>query len=240
MEFEYLSTKYNLNDVEKSILRYLYHNIDDLKKIGIRKVAQDNFTSTTTVYKLCKKLNFEGYSDMIYHICYSSRENELEPTLDVYTNASKQVNAHLNEFSTILNKSRNKLIMFLSVGISQTIANYINERLAVNGFRSIANTHLQLLTPEHKDDILLFVISNSGETGSLVEITTMAHDAGIDIISFVGNNKSTISKLSTLPIIIQGKDHFSFLQNPPDTFYSELLLIFECFMNNLDSNTNNS
>lgn len=235
MDFEYLSTKYNLNTVENSILRYLYHNIDDLKKIGIRKVAQDNFTSTTTIYKLCKKLNFEGYSDMIYHICYSNKDTESEPIVDVYTNASKQVNSNLDEFSKILNKSKNKLIMLLSAGISQTIANYINERFAINGFRSIANTHLQLLSEDNKNEVLLVVISNSGETDNLVDITTKAHDCGIKIISFTGNKNSTISKLSDLPILIQGQDHFGFLRNPPDTFYSELLLIFECFMSNYNS-----
>ncbi|MGL6108351.1 MurR/RpiR family transcriptional regulator [Romboutsia sp.] len=235
MVFEYLSAKYNLSTVEQSIIKYLYRNIDDLKKIGIRRVAQDNFTSTTTIYKLCKKLNFEGYSDMIYHICYSSRENEVEPTVDVYTNASKQVNANLESFSELLNKSKSKLIMLLSVGISQTIANYINERLAINGFRCISNTHLQLLTPESKDDVLLVVISNSGETKSLLELTTKAYNSGIEIISFCSNENSAISKISSLPIIIQGRDSFSFLQNPPDTFYSELLLIFECFMSNLNS-----
>ena len=65
MDLKYLCEKYKLNDTEKSILNYLYRNISNLKKIGIRKVAKDNYTSTTTVYKLCKKLNFEGYSDMI-------------------------------------------------------------------------------------------------------------------------------------------------------------------------------
>lgn len=235
MDFEYLSTKYKLNAIEQSILRYMYHNVDDLKKIGIRKVAQDNFTSTTTVYKLCKKLSFDGYSDMVYHICYSTHKAESEPIMDVYTNASKQVDTNLDTFNKILNKSRNKLIMFLSVGISQTIANYINERLAINGFRSISNTHLQLLTPEHKDDVLLIVISNSGETGSLVEITTKAYHSGIEIISFCSNENSAILKMSTLPLIIQGREQFSFLKNPPNTFYSELLLIFECFMSNINS-----
>ena len=38
---------------------------------------------------------------------------------------------------------------------------------------------------------------------------------------------------STLPIIIQGKNEFSKLKNPPDTFFSELILIFECFMSEI-------
>lgn len=233
MDFEYLSNKYQLNQIEKNILIYLYKNINDLKKIGIRKVAKDNYTSTTTVYKLCKKLNFEGYSDMIYNISYSSKENPSDSSLDIYASTNKQIENNLDAFSSILNKSKNKLIMLLSVGISQNIANYMNERFSVSGFRSIANTHLELLSKEQQDNVLLVVISNSGETQSLIDVIEKANDNNIEIISFVGNSNSKIAKLSTLPIIIESNNDFFTIKNPPNTFFSELMLIFECFINNL-------
>ena len=230
MDFKYLCDKYQLNDTETSILKYLQENISDLKKIGIRKVAKDNYTSTTTVYKLCKKLNFEGYSDMIYHFTYSSQIDDSETNIDIYTNINKQINNNLEEFNSILKKYENKLIMFVSTGISQTIANYMNERLSVNGYRSIANAHLQLLSKNHKNEVLVFAISRSGETKSIIDILEQARDNDIEVISFVGNANSKIAKLSTLPIIIQGQDDFAKLKNPPNTFFSELLLIFECFI----------
>ncbi len=233
MDFEYLSNKYQLNQIEKNILIYLYKNINDLKKIGIRKVAKDNYTSTTTVYKLCKKLNFEGYSDMIYNISYSSKENPSDSSLDIYASTNKQIENNLDAFSSILNRSKNKLIMLLSVGISQNIANYMNERFSVSGFRSIANTHLELLSKEQQDNVLLVVISNSGETQSLIDVIEKANANNIEIISFVGNSNSKIAKLSTLPIIIESNNDFFTIKNPPNTFFSELMLIFECFINNL-------
>ena len=230
MDFKYLCDKYQLNDTETTILKYLQENILDLKKIGIRKVAKDNYTSTTTVYKLCKKLNFEGYSDMIYHFTYSSQIDDSETNIDIYTNTNKQIDNNLEEFNSILKKYENKLIMFVSTGISQTIANYMNERLSVNGYRSIANAHLQLLSKNHKNEVLVFAISRSGETKSIIDILEQARNNDIAVISFVGNANSKIAKLSTLPIIIQGQDDFAKLKNPPNTFFSELLLIFECFI----------
>lgn len=230
MDFKYLIDKYQLNDTETSILKYLQENISDLKKIGIRKVAKDNYTSTTTVYKLCKKLNFEGYSDMIYHFTYSSQIDDSETNIDIYTNINKQIDNNLEEFNSILKKYENKLIMFVSTGISQTIANYMNERLSVNGYRSIANAHLQLLSKNHKNEVLVFAISRSGETKSIIDILEQARNNDIEVISFVGNANSKIAKLSTLPIVIQGQDDFAKLKNPPNTFFSELLLIFECFI----------
>src|SRR5699024_123159 len=230
MDFKYLCDKYQLNDTETTILKYLQENILDLKKIGIRKVAKDNYTSTTTVYKLCKKLNFEGYSDMIYHFTYSSQIYDSETNIDIYTNTNKQIDNNLEEFNSILKKYENKLIMFVSTGISQTIANYMNERLSVNGYRSIANAHLQLLSKNHKNEVLVFAISRSGETKSIIDILEQARNNDIEVISFVGNANSKIAKLSTLPIIIQGQDDFAKLTHPSNLFFSELLLIFECFI----------
>ncbi|MGL5756991.1 MAG: MurR/RpiR family transcriptional regulator [Paraclostridium sp.] len=234
MNFEYLCDKYQLSNIEQNILQYLYNNIDNLKKIGIRKVAKDNFTSTTIIYKLCKKLGFEGYSDMIYNISYSRKPEDLDSSIDIFTNASNQIDLNLAPLSNILKKSKNKLIMLLGVGYSQMIANYMSERFVINGFKCIANTHLQLLSTSHKDDVLLIVISNSGESSSILEVVATAKSNGIQILSFVGNENSTLAKISDFPVILKGYENFPSLKNTPNTFFSEVLLLFECFISNID------
>lgn len=234
MNFEYLRDKYQLSTIEQNILKYLYDNINNLKKIGIRKVAKDNFTSTTIIYKLCKKLGFEGYSDMIYNISYSSSSENFDSSVDIFTNASNQLTLNLNDFSKILNQSKGKLIMLLGVGYSQMIANYISERFVINGFKCIANTHLQLLSNSHKDEVLLIAISNSGESSSILDVVQTAKSNEIEVISFVGNEHSTLAKLSDLPIILKGYEKFPNLKNIPNTFFSEVLLLFECFISNID------
>lgn len=234
MNFEYLRDKYQLSTIEQNILKYLYDNINNLKKIGIRKVAKDNFTSTTIIYKLCKKLGFEGYSDMIYNISYSSSSENFDSSVDIFTNASNQLTLNLNDFSKILNQSKGKLIMLLGVGYSQMIANYISERFVINGFKCIANTHLQLLSTSHKDEVLLIAISNSGESSSILDVVQTAKSNEIEVISFVGNEHSTLAKLSDLPIILKGYEKFPNLKNIPNTFFSEVLLLFECFISNID------
>jgi DNA-binding MurR/RpiR family transcriptional regulator len=234
MNFEYLSDKYQLSTVEQNILKYLYDNIDNLKKIGIRKVAKDNFTSTTIIYKLCKKLGFEGYSDMIYNISYSNKIDEIDSSVDIFTNAYNQINSNLVPLSNILKNSKNKLIMLLGVGYSQMIANYMSERFVIHGFKCIANTHLQLLTKSHKDEVVLIAISNSGESASILEVAQTAKNNGIQVISFVGNKTSTLANLSDIPIVLKGYEKFPNLKNAPNTFFSEVLLLFECFISNID------
>ena len=55
MNIVHLSEKYELNDLEKQIVAYMQENINELKSIGIRQMAKDNYTSTSTIYKLCNK-----------------------------------------------------------------------------------------------------------------------------------------------------------------------------------------
>ena len=66
MNIDHLKDKFDLNELEVSILEYIKKNQKQLKNITIRQMAKDNFTSTSAIYRLCNKLEFSGYSDMIY------------------------------------------------------------------------------------------------------------------------------------------------------------------------------
>ena len=77
MNIVHLSEKYELNDLEKQIIIYIQEHMKELKSIGIRQMAKDNYTSTSTIYKLCDKFGFDGYSDMIYHLTMNTTNNSL-------------------------------------------------------------------------------------------------------------------------------------------------------------------
>lgn len=68
MNIDHLKDKFDLNELEVSILTYIKKNQKNLKNITIRQMAKDNFTSTSAIYRLCNKLKFSGYSDLIYHL----------------------------------------------------------------------------------------------------------------------------------------------------------------------------
>ena len=66
MNIDHLKDKFDLNELEVSLLEYIKKNQKQLKNITIRQMAKDNFTSTSAIYRLCNKLEFSGYSDIIY------------------------------------------------------------------------------------------------------------------------------------------------------------------------------
>ena len=57
-----------LTDTEMSVLEFLLTHIDDALKLGVRGVAKANYTSTSTVMRLAKKLGYNGFIEMYYKL----------------------------------------------------------------------------------------------------------------------------------------------------------------------------
>ncbi|MDF2473665.1 MAG: transcriptional regulator, RpiR family, partial [Anaerocolumna sp.] len=48
----------NLTDVEEKVLRYIIEHIDEVVRMGVRTIAKNNYTSTSTIMRLTKKLGY--------------------------------------------------------------------------------------------------------------------------------------------------------------------------------------
>lgn len=62
-----LSKATELTHAEYRILSYLIDNPSQIGKLTIRQLAETNFVSTTTIMRLCQKLGFSGYSELVYY-----------------------------------------------------------------------------------------------------------------------------------------------------------------------------
>lgn len=202
LDIDYIVKKHRLNNLEKDILTSIYEKVLKHEKISIREVAKINYTSTSVIYNCIKKIGFNSFTDLIFHMKNSKNEIDIDDDLNIPIK--------------ILTSNSDSLIMFLSVGIANNITSYMNEKMTLIGRRSIANTHLQLLTKNLTNNIVLIAVSESGETDSLLDMIREAALCNIPIISFVGKRNSTISKFST----------FSF-ELDKGIFYAEVINNFE-------------
>ena len=121
MNILHLSEKYELNDLEQQIVIYIQEHQQELKSIGIRQMAKDNYTSTSTIYKLCNKFGFDGYSDMIYHLT-STKDNAI--------NLKSQFGEYKEQFSSLIKDQSQKIIVF-GLGFSAPIAEYTQQHFWV-------------------------------------------------------------------------------------------------------------
>ena len=208
LDIDYIVKKHRLNSLEKDILTSIQEKILKQEKISIREVAKINYTSTSVIYNCIKKIGFNSFTDLIFYIKNSKTEVDIDDDLTLPIK--------------ILTSNPDSLIMFLSVGIANNITSYMNERITLIGRRSIANTHLQLLNKNLTNDTVLIVVSESGETDSLLDMIKEANPNNIPIISFVGKNNSSIAKLSTFSFEIEKGIFFAEVINSFEKLLSKI------------------
>ena len=231
MNIEHLIHKYDLDKLERKIIEYLYNNIDTIKELGIRKVAADNYTSTSMIYKLVKKLGFKGYAEMIYYIAYTYNQNEKIEKLNKYSELYKSVQPYKKEFNELLNSYKNKQIVITGMGFSDIISKFVSESLFLKGYKTIPTIHMKLLSENYKDELLIIAISQSGETSRLVEVIDDASNNGFNIIALTANKYSKLASKANLTIPIGEYDSFKVASESFNTFFGELLLVFEYLIN---------
>ncbi|QGR82186.1 SIS domain-containing protein [Enterococcus gallinarum] len=221
MDVEMLIDKYQLNDSEAEVLRFMKKNRQSLKTIGIRDVAKATYVSTATIINMAKKIGYSGYSELVFALGNSQSDIAMPST---FSNEEKEA------FIDLLSEYRNKRIMILGSGFSQNLANYFSESLNLYGFRATANSHLEFLRQQVQQDILLVIISNSGDTVRLAELAKMANDHHIDVIAFVGQKNSKIGSLATLTISTETYTPQRISDYQPNLFFGTTLNQFELLL----------
>lgn len=225
--FEDLAITMQLDEFEQALLQYIIDNIDNPKAVQIRSVAEANFTSTATVFKLAKRLGFNGYSELIFNLRTKPLTN---PESAGFEMLFEDVAKHREQFQTLLNQYHDKRILVLGLGFSRLIANYISERLLLNGYQSITSDHIQLLLANYQKETLLIVVSQSGKNARLLENIQNAANRNIDIISFCGDANSPIAKHATLPITCEPSQISGNRLDVPNSFFAYAILCFEALL----------
>ncbi len=218
MNVEGIIEKYQLNETEAQVLRFMQQHKSELKTIGIRQVAKANFVSTASIVNLSKKIGFSGYSELTYAFLNVSSNIAIPESV-----TSKEA----ADFIELLSAYKEKNIMILANGFSQNLANYFSEALNLYGFRATANSHLEFLRETVGEDLLLMVISNSGQTQRTIELVQTAVTHGIKVIAFVGDRNSQIGRLADLTIATQTYSPTNFTDFAPQLFFGTTLNQFE-------------
>ena len=78
----------SLSPLELEILRYINTHKEDVSNMSIHDLAKTTFVSATTIIRLCKKLNLEGYSHLKYFLRDKSASHQHED--NIYASRSLQ------------------------------------------------------------------------------------------------------------------------------------------------------
>lgn len=187
-----------LSPTEQTLFNYILKNIHLVKDMSIRELAEKCFVSTTSIFRLVKKLGYEGYAEFtealketeqesrkIHMPSIVSADNYRDSYLKNVIEAVKVItDEKITKFNAIM--SRNPNIFIIAEGLSHEVGRYFYRLFTTMGFNAEMPDEeyefASVLRRVKRDDVLL-------------------------VLSYTGNNKSVIKKIERIfaiatPIIV--------------------------------------
>ena len=239
----FLLTNLLSEDERKVITSITAHIERGEKRAGIQQIAE-NYLSTASIIKMCKRLGFDGYSELYYHLSrqLTGTDKRTEDTLGSFVdNYSDEL---VSRFCELLRARRKGKIFTTGEGFSNIVGTYIVQRMSICGFMAFSNVHFydymifqeaQKSADADERDIM-FAVSQSGETEPVLNDVRHAKQHGQKIISFTRWSDSTLAQLSDLVFVVDGAKQ-TLAGSLPNPFFGHIILIFEELMARFFSQT---
>ncbi|MEA4912645.1 MAG: SIS domain-containing protein [Oscillospiraceae bacterium] len=223
----------NLNEQETGVVTSIVSHIEKGgARVGISQVAAENYVSTSFIVKLCKKLGFAGYTELYYYLQKNRPARAAAPLMEYPADQFKK-------FVDILSASRDKNGFAVGEGFGDIVADYITQRLAICGFRMFNGVHFydyMLFREQEKSGkqvftsnispSFIFAVSQSGETGTVLNNVGRAKQQGFSVISFTRVPDSTLAGMSDALFLIDPVKQV-LVAEMPNAFFGKVILLFE-------------
>ena len=234
MSENFLLTNLLTEDERKVITSITSHIERGEKRVGIQQIASENFLSTTSIVKMCKRLGFDGYSELYYHLSRqmaASGDRQAEDLERLIDNYSPDLPAR---FRSLLKEARDGKMFTTGEGFSNIVGTYIAQRLSICGFRAYNNVHFydyMLFQEAHQravrdETAVMFAVSQSGETEPVLNDVRHAKQHGHRIVSFTKRGDSSLARLSDLVFVLDGSKQ-TLAGSLPNPFFGHVILLFE-------------
>jgi len=258
MRLEQVVNKYydNLNENDLYVLRFITQNIDFCIDRTVSEIAEYSNVSPSTIIRMAKKLNFNGYSEFRYFLKEESRQQEKNKPKDV----------DLFNTSTVLNDVRETIRLFEQDNSTEEIYKLLEksdeifgygtgygQRLMLKEFsRTLTNNdiylfeipsqgELELISDNIASNDLLFVISLSGNIESIESILNKVSLKGATIVSVTSFSRNDLSYLADYNLyypVSNINKHSNLNRTSYYTLNLTLSLLYEGYINYLDDKNN--
>lgn len=246
-----LKTLNSLSQSELLVLNYVYAHKEDVLHLSIQQLSDTICLSTATILRLCKKLNFSGFSELKYilknQIVQENKNNEAAQTIDKTIHSYYQTIENTGRLidSKAMDRAVNYLlsdknIHLYSSGLSSVSMSYMERFLLSVGrkskYYSTAPLAYRMAGKMNCDDIL-FIASTSGATPPVINITQIAKNSGAVVISITNMNSNPLTKLSDIAFYtpIKDRDYYGTDIKSRCSSFFIVHMILECYLYRLNS-----
>ncbi|MGB6129943.1 MAG: MurR/RpiR family transcriptional regulator [Psychrilyobacter sp.] len=216
-------TKFNEN--ERKVIKFIQENPNEAIQNGISKLSKRLFVSSSSIFRISKKLGYDGFTDMVHSI-KNEKDKDRNKSFGVSNTLNildeKDIDTYIKYLTT------NKIVIY-GKDFSAIIGKYIQKRLFTLGINSHFidcidfNLFLETIGKEYDTMIL---ISNTGECQDCLNLLENSNGR-YKVISFTGKKKNTIANYSDVSFVFQGISTSDLIVKSPNPFYGNVILGFE-------------
>lgn len=211
---------------EKKIADFILANSRDVINMPIAVLAKKSAVSEASISRFCKKIQLTGFHQLKIELAKIQQHERSQLTEDsalseqlktiVLTKKDELTisteNLDMKQLEQILALlATSNLIQFVAAGNTTPVAKDACYRFNQLGITSVAFDDWQVQTAftlNMKRDDLLVVISNSGETKSLLTLIDIVKAKGIKVIAITNHPESPISLVSDFHLTSFSRDAF--------------------------------
>lgn len=191
----------SFSTTDMRIYNYILKHSIRFPYMSIRELADEIPTSTASIVRFVKKMGYDSFPELKYAYKKEEKEvslymvNDLDETIDCLKKFNTPYYQDLfKEVAYILGNAN--MIIFDGMGDSAKIAEYAARRFSINGFFSAALTDPYQRVSMDGTDIVVVMLSVSGNTPELIRKANGYKAAGSTLITITASDDNTLTKMS--------------------------------------------
>lgn len=237
LDLNKLTCTASLTDTERAVLEFLLTHIDEALKLGVRGVAKANFTSTSTVMRLSRKLGYNGFIEMYYKLLGAAGKGtpvyELnEGFLSHFAgdgNVSMENYRSLRLAAQRIHKT-DQMVFIYGMGFSSMMAEYLAKKLLVLGIKCIFSDGADSIGvfENNLEDIGVFIaFSSSGRSPYVLNRVKMAEENSVFTMGFTNDGASPLKEYCSCVIEVPDDNPLDDRNMKPTLFFSKTITMIE-------------
>ncbi|MGL5043073.1 MAG: MurR/RpiR family transcriptional regulator [Culicoidibacterales bacterium] len=226
-----------LSATERQVFQYIIDNHQEMLQLGVRGIAQKNYTSTSTVMRLTKKLGYTGFIDMHYKVSSLLEDTKHKLTQAEFNTAflpsffEKDQQEHkIRRVAQEIYQESSQYFFIYATGFSGIIGEYIYKKLLVLGKKALFATgsdSVGVLDNNLENISVFLTVSKSGETKQVISKAITAKESGLFVVSFTSSSTNTLAKSADINFVLADLYPFDDRNMLPNPFFSNVIMMFE-------------
>lgn len=237
IDIEKLTCGAQLTDTERTVLEFLLTHIDQALKLGVRGVAKENFTSTSTVMRLSRKLGYNGFIEMYYKLlgAIGGSNQGYEVNEDFINHFAGKEAVSLENYQNLRLAAKKicekKQIVFIyGMGFSSMMAAYLAKKLLVLGIKCILSdgTDSIGIFENNMEDIGVFIaFSRSGRSPHVLNRLKTAEENSIFTIGFTHEGANPLKEYCNCVIEVEDDNPLDDRNMKPTLYFAKTMMMIE-------------